>query len=615
MKNLYFLFLLLGISAPAFAQKADSVRPRKPLLGRLYREALQSMRRGQVDSGEFWHPVQQIAEETFKPYEGKIVRNITLIKLDFDHQLFDTATRVGGIVSRAATRFHATTKDWVLRNHLFVKEGQPLSAYQVADNERFLRTLSFIQDVRILPAPVGTGSSLSDSVDLVVVSKDVFSLGGDIPSASIQGIGLRGYDANFLGMGQRLQGTIVYDKTRSPQTGFDLSISRSSLGGSFINGGVGFSSINTGTSLGYEDESAGYLRLSLPLISPDARYAGGLELSINGSKNDFRKPESLFYNYRYGIADVWGGINFEPGREAYRANKERRQRAFLALRYLQYAFTQLPTQVSAKEADPVYSNQQAVLASITLFRLNFYRTSYLYGFGLTEDLPKGHKLTATAGWYRWNSESRPYLGFDFLRYGATATGKYLLTYARTGAFLTHDGLVRDAGVLLGATAYSRVYEAGLNKFREKLSGSFTLLYNPTLSLPLRIDNTFGLPGYGTDSVGGNARVNLWSESIVFLHRKIAGFRLAPFVSAGAVIISPGDRLWYKSNVFTGIGAGLRARNENLIFGTIEARFTWFPKTAYGIPPFYLNLATNLRFRYQSAFVRAPQVFQWNEEIL
>lgn len=614
MKRIVVLLFLIGACCTARAQAQDTVRQnRYAWLRRAYRSILESVRRDGVDSSEFWRRVPKLAEEAFKPHEGKIVRHIFIIKLDFNHQLLDTNTQIGSTITRLATDLHATTKDWVLQNHLFIRENEPLNAYQVADNERFLRTLSFIQDARILPLPLEAGDLKSDSIDLVVLSKDVFSLGADIPAAEFQRIGLRGFDANFLGMGQRLQATVLYDLNRRPHTGFDLSLSRSSLGGSFINGAVGFTTINSGRSDGYEEESAGFFRLDKPLISPDDRYAGGLELSINQSDNVFRKPDSLFLDYRYNVMDVWFGRNFSLGREKYQTDRNRRQRVFVGLRYLQNQFTLLPARI-AGQLDPIYNDRQAILASVTLFRLNYYRTQYFYGFGLTEDLPRGHKLTGTAGWYRWQNLTRPYLGIDFLRYGSTPTGKYYQTFFRAGSFLGKGG-PEDAGLLLGSTAYSRLYEPGRNKFRQRLSGSYTLLFNPLVSLPLRIDNAYGLPGYSSDSVLGASRISLWAESIMFIDRKYIGFKAAPFVFGGVSVISPGREFWVKPNTFTGVGAGLRVRNENLIFGTVEARFTWFPKVVNGVSPFYIDIGANLRFRFRATYVQAPQVFPWNEEIL
>lgn len=562
------------------------------------------------DSAEFIVRIPDRGEQAFIPYEGKIIRTITLVQLDFNHNLMDTGTRIGNVVSRVATRLHATTKDWVLFNHLFIKEGTPLNAFEVADNERFLRTLAFIQDARILPAPVGQNGFASDSVDLVVVSKDVFSIGGDILDAQTQRLGVRAYDANFLGMGQRIQGSLLYDLNRSPRAGFEINLSRSSIGGSFINGQVGFSTINTGRSIGYEDETALFLRLDRPLTAPDALVAGGLELSTNQSGNFYQKPDSLFYNYRYNLVDLWGGINFNARQQDNARDPQRRLRTFIGARYLQNTFLQPPAQIGNR-FDPVYNSQQAMLLSLTLFKLNYYRTSYIYGFGLTEDLPHGIRFSATAGWSRQNGADRPYIGADLTRYTKSSHEKYFQSFVRIGAYL-RDQRPEDAGLLIGSNAFSRLYQIGQNHYRQRFSGSFAILYNRTATDPLRIDNNLGIADFGTDSVVGSMRASLWAESIVFLHRKIYGFKIAPFIFGGFASLAPEVNSFSNLNTFTGIGAGIRARNENLIFGTIEAKVTFFPRVAYNVAPLHFNLASNLRFRFRSDYVRAPQVFQLND---
>jgi len=55
-----------------------------------------------------------------------------------------------------------------------VKEKSLLSSYKLADNERLIRSLDFIQDARIL---VNYIPDNPDSVDLIVVVKDLFSIG------------------------------------------------------------------------------------------------------------------------------------------------------------------------------------------------------------------------------------------------------------------------------------------------------------------------------------------------------------------------------------------------------------------------------------------------------
>src|SRR5690606_39828076 len=58
--------------------------------------------------------------------------------------------------------------------NLFIRENTKLNPYKIADNERFLRTIEYIQDARIIVIPIPE----TDSVDLVVITKDLFSLTG-----------------------------------------------------------------------------------------------------------------------------------------------------------------------------------------------------------------------------------------------------------------------------------------------------------------------------------------------------------------------------------------------------------------------------------------------------
>ncbi len=604
------LLALLAVSAGALAQGGDSAPRRRSWARRTYDDAIQGIHRNPLDTFEFLAPRVERSEDVFMPYKGKTIRYVNIVQYGFDRQLFDTSSRLGSFASRAASRLHVNTKDWVVRNHLFIRSGIPLDPYSIADNERFLRTLPFIQDVRILPAPIGDNSG--DSVDLVVVTKDFFTLSGDADFSGINRILARGFDANFLGMGQRLQVSVLHDVGRLPRWGYDAVFSRSSLGGSFVNGTIGYTTINTGRSDGLEEESAALLRLDRPLVSPNARLAGGFELSRNWSVNVSNKPDSLFYDYRYNVADLWAGVNLNTSAGAIETNVIR-DRKFLAFRYLQSIFDKHPFQVGDR-FDPIYNDRRAALASLTLFRLDYYKTRYIYGFGLTEDLPHGYNATVTAGWYQQNETNRPYLGLDGVRYSNTRNGKFIQTFFRGGAFLS-NGRFEDVGVLAGGQVFSRVYEVGRSKWRQQLTGSVGALFNRTGLEPLRIDNNLGLTDFNTDSLYASQRLSLRTEGVLFVPYKPFGFRLAPFFFAGIAVLTPMTQEWQRSEGYSGIGGGLRARNDNLIFGTMEARMTYFPRVAFGVTPFRIDFYTNLRYRYRSTYVHAPDVFRLNAEVL
>src|SRR5580704_17209657 len=150
-------------------------------------------------------PLNTKSEKPFTPYEGKIIRHIFIRGYGFEQTFTDTARRLEYFGTRLLNHLHRKTRDWVIRDALFVKEGTPVSAYKLADNERLIRSLNYIQDARILVTYLPDNP---DSVDLTVVVKDLFSIAGGIGALGYPPFSFRGdaSEANFLGMGQRIQG-------------------------------------------------------------------------------------------------------------------------------------------------------------------------------------------------------------------------------------------------------------------------------------------------------------------------------------------------------------------------------------------------------------------------
>src|SRR5436190_12348959 len=113
-----------------------------------------------------------------------------------------------------------------------------------------------------------------------------------------------------------------------------------------------------------------------------------------------------------------------------------------------------------------------------------------------------------------------------------------------------------------------------------------------------INNPYGLERFGAYSLFGLQRTTLYSETVLFLQGKILGFRLAPYAFGNLTMLTPENASVKKSDLYSGIGGGIRVRNENLIFGTIELRMIYFPRKAQiNTTPFKITIHSNLRFRY------------------
>ncbi|HEY6083208.1 MAG TPA: hypothetical protein VIU45_07100, partial [Chitinophagaceae bacterium] len=331
-------------------------------------------------------------------------------------------------------------------------------------------------------------------------------------------------------------------------------------------------------------------------------------LSHNYSENVFHKPDSLFYDYAYNVYDGWAGYNIGT-KKLLESNNSIRDRRFLALRYMKDKFFQKPYQIG-ENYDPVYNDKQALLAQLTFFRQDFYKTNYIYGFGTTEDVPYGYNVAIIAGWYKQLDLKRPYAGIDANRYIVTDKGDFIQYFLRTGSFL-EKGKLQDAGVLLAANMYSRLFLFHTFKIRQYLQASYTRLFNRITYMPLKINNPYGLEYFNSDSITGAQRISLYAETFLFTNYKLLGFKFAPFAFGNLSLLTPEHENFSRSDLYTGIGGGLRTRNENLAFGTIELRLIYFPRKTIFSNPFQLTLNTDIRFRFNRTYVKAPDFIQLN----
>jgi hypothetical protein len=138
-----------------------------------------------------------------------------------------------------------------------------------------------------------------------------------------------------------------------------------------------------------------------------------------------------------------------------------------------------------------------------------------------------------------------------------------------------------------------------------MSAGFTHQVNPIFNQPLLLQSVFGLPYFRNGNLGGDMRVTAKMEAVFYHMRKFLGFRMAPFVFSDWCVLRPVGFSFNKSDVLSAIGAGIRTRNENLVFGTIEFKGYYFPRTVAGMKGFRFDVTSNLRFKFNSSFVRKP----------
>jgi hypothetical protein len=606
-QSLTIILLLLLICTCADAQLKDTIQTTSK--NNIFRFALKFVKKKHTDTTSKLNQQELLttkSEAAFKAYEGKIIRNIVVNRFTFEKSFTDTSKTINYFGTKVLNSLHNNTKEWAIRDNLFFKENKPVTAYLLADNERYLRTIDYIQDARIIIQPK-TGSP--DSVDVYVITKDLFSINGVINNASTGKFKARAEDVNLFGAAQSLQATVLVQKGRVPVTGVGLMYTKFNIAHSFIDASVGYSNISPDLYDRTADEHALTLSLDRNLVSQYSHFAGGITLGNFETVNSFSKPEYDFYGYHYTLFDTWIGYNL--GVKKYAINHKHLDRHFISLRYFNTNFVRTPEQTLDKLVFR-FNDKQAILSQFTFFKQQFYKTNYLYGFGNTEDVPYGYNIALTGGWYKQSYLSRPYIGADANRYRVYSKGEIVQYFLRTGTFFNH-GQFQDAAVLVGASAFSRAMIFRNFKLRQYVRFSYTRLFNRTGLEPLGINNPFGIRYFRADSVLGDQRLSLHTETITFVNLKVFGFKFSPFAFGDVAGVTSKKDPISESSWYYGLGGGIRARNENLVFRTAEFRFVYFPRTAYGNPQFLGRLTVNIQFRYNTNYVHKPEIIQLNSD--
>ena len=144
-----------------------------------------------------------------------------------------------------------------------------------------------------------------------------------------------------------------------------------------------------------------------------------------------------------------------------------------------------------------------------------------------------------------------------------------------------------------------------------MSVSYAMILRQELNQPMILRSSFGLPYFKNGNIAADARTTVKLETVFFNLNKILGYRLAPFVFTEFSFLTPMGEALNKTNGYSAFGGGIRTRNENLIFGTMEMKAFYFPRTVADMKGFRFELSTKLRFKFNSSFVKRPDFIVTN----
>lgn len=548
----------------------------------------------------------------FVNYAGKTIRRIYIKNVGFEGDVKDTTKANSGFGVRIGNALHKNTTTKIIANNLLFKEGEKLNPFMLTDNERYLRDLDYIQDALIIVKPANE----EGFVDLTVLVKDGFSI---VPGAGIGGTKkykLELKEQNIAGTGSLIAVSGLYDGDRNPKFGFGADFLQRNIRGSFINWGFGFKNYSKAFTSRRDEENLYYMRFEKPLASQYLYWFGALDLSYNRTSNGYLTDSAYnnTYRYKYYTIDGWAAYNIGAKRLKYK-NKRSPLRKLIALRGLYQRFNDVPAKQTIAN-DGRFENTIGVLGSFSVFKQNFYRTSYIYGFGRNEDVPQGYTVSLIGGYVQRDSirqftRTRPYFGTELTLGKYSKKEFYSFFNVRLGGF-AYKGKWQDVELLASGDHFTKLRQIAPKWHRRFFfNGSFAKQFSQSLNAPLELISNYGLPSFSVpkDSAYrppfGDLRIATKTEIVFYHTKKYLGFGFAPFGFADAMLLKGKGESFSKSAIYTGLGGGFRLRNENLLFGTIECRLSYFPRTLPGMNSFKIKFNTNLRYKYNNSLVRRP----------
>ena len=546
--------------------------------------------------------------KTLQSYTGKRINAIVIKQYNLATSIDANDSKLMDVFTKMGNALQSNTNKKRIEENLFFKEWDVFDPSIIAYNEKWLRDLIYIQDAKITATitPYDT-----NQVDILVITKDLFNYGGELLINNKNAYSAKINNINLLGTGNSVQLIQNFENKRNPKSGWGYDVGLSNIFGSFISMNAGVNQFGNNLANNILSARKNYISIQRPILHPNSKWLGGMEYLETINENVFPgKWDSIFdqqLNYNLKHTDIWVGYQIT---KQYKRPNINEYRQFIQYRHLENNFKERPVDY-VLQLDKNYQNLNADFLSYTLVRQSVYRTRYVYGLGRYEDLPIGRSYTMTTGRYKIETDNSPYVGFKFEQYKLSKKENYnhIIANIATG-FINQS--IQDFRFLASLEQFSKLkYLNNGYGYRQIVNLSFTQTLKNKYNEALRINSIYGIPQLNREQIKGGTRLSGNLETVLYNNRPILGFKSAPFVFGSITYIrTMGDPI-LKGDIYTAIGSGLRIRNENLVFGTIELKGFYFPRTNQQLSPWNFSLTTNLRYKYNSNIVEKPNYVEIN----
>lgn len=493
------------------------------------------------------------SQGSYLGFSGKRIRKIEIERLNvFGSDINNPALTDPNQIENFLNKTHFNTNEYIIRKNILFNTGDTISPLILSDNERLLRQLPFIDDARILIVPVSDADA-----DILVLTKDVYSLGAKGSTGGLNKGSFSLFEKNIFGMGQEFGIDVPYNSDFKDSPGFGAHYSINNIRKSFID-------LNTYYLEGLGQRTYG-LDISRKFVSSAAKYAGGISIRQMSTSDDLDSlPEPA--RVKYNLQDYWLSRSFL-------INDQSVSRFIIGARYTNNNVFDHP--YILPESFHNLQRYKMFLGSASFSLQNFYKANLIYGYGRTEDVPFGGLLNVTAGKEINEFKKRTYLGGSVSVGEAVKNIGYFYSTAGFATFINQGHT--EQGMLSLRTSYvSNLTYLGRYRIRNFLNIDYTRGFDRYSDEHLIFNSENGFSGFRSDSAGGAQRLTANVESVLFSPVNFYGFRFALYGFADFGFLFGTNEFVGTGDYLTAIGLGIRIRNDNLIFNTLQIRVGFFP---------------------------------------
>ncbi|MGE5426381.1 MAG: hypothetical protein ACM3O8_00720 [Methylococcaceae bacterium] len=533
-----------------------------------------------------------VSYDYYNTYKNKTIGTITIKSLDIFGPDFDDTTKTTHLwIEKTANKLHTNSNLNVIRKNVWLKEGMSIDPNLLMDNERYLRSLPYIKDVRFILQPRAGNKKI---VDILILTKDVFSLGltGSVSNIHNGQIGV--FDKNVLGIGHEVGVTFFGHSVKKPNLGFEAFYSLNNVKGNFVDFSAGYANnfIRNEFFFSFERD----------FLRPQTVYAGGLT-AIKSYRSNFliynpnvNTPNSL----NYVLLDGWYGRRLNV---AFNPNDSRFQFTVAGrVRYTSFKNRPAPD----KENRQFFANSTLYLGSVSFSQRSYIRDYRIYSYGIVEDIPKGYLHEIVLGYDNNEFGDRGYAHI-FLSSGNLFKYKpyYFYTALGLGSFFRTTGL--EQGLCdVKINFISPLFKLWRVPTRQFIRLNYSVGIQRFEIEDLTLRNNIGIRGFGSRITTGKQRITLNVENVFFYKKAILNFQTALFYFLDAGIVGPANKSIFNEDYFAGVGVGLRIRNENLIFKTVQIRLSLYPNHPADVNAIGFILDEVPKSRFYSFQPRGPE---------